>query len=341
MIIKKNKFQLLLAVSLAFGLITSGCSASNQTANSNKKEKIDYPTKQVEYVVPFAAGGGTDLVARAVAQFLSKEWGKPVTVVNKPGAGGIIGSQAVLQQGSNDGYTALANGPTSTTLLTAGMTNPPVKLKDHLFVSQFAEDSMAFTVKADARWKDFKEFCEWVKKNPEKLTWTSVGPSGLSVFTVAEWLHAIGVDYDKTRMVVTTGAADAMPKIAGGHAVLGVHSVNEVSSMVEAGKVKILATLSSKRSPYYPDVPTVEEQGVTGLTTQWWTGVSLPVGTPKEVVKKWEEATAKMVKDPTFIEKLKNLKLEASYKNTADFNNSVKEEGKSFSNLAKEYGLQK
>ncbi len=334
---KKNGFLFMLAVLLMTGLIVTGCSSSRSTAGNAS----DYPSKQIEYVVPFSPGGGTDLVARAVADYLSKEWGQPVVVVNKPGGGGAVAAQYVLKQSAKDGYTVMANNVSSTTMMAAGMANPPVKLSDHLFVSRIVEDPVAFAVKADAPWKDFREFSEWVKQHPEQLTWTSVGPAGTSAFGVAEWLKAIGADFSKTRMIATKGASDSMPKIAGGHAILAVHSVGEVYSMAKAGKVKILAVQAPKRSPYFPDVPTVEEQGIKGMSIKWWTGVSMPVGTPQHVVKKWDETIAKMVKDPAFLKKLKMLNVQSSYLNSAEFSRFVKKEADSYTKLATEMGMRR
>jgi tripartite-type tricarboxylate transporter receptor subunit TctC len=325
--------KLALATAMALALVLTGCAGSNKGA-------AKYPTKQIEYVVPFAAGGGTDLVARAVADYLSKEFSQPVTVVNKPGGGGATGAQAALKQAAADGYTVLANNVSSVSMLSAGLTNPPVKIEDHNFVARVVKDPLAFAVKSDAPWKDLKEFNEWVKKNPDQLTWTSVGPAGISAFAVAEWLDAIGVDFKKTRMVTTTGAADSMPKVAGGHAVLAVHSIAEVHSMVSSGKVKLLAVQSEKRSPYFPNVPTVTEQGIK-MTAEWWTGISLPVGVPEHVVKKWDEATAKMAKDQAFLDKLKNINVEGSYLNSVDFAKSVNDETKYFTELATKKEIRK
>ncbi|WP_372516646.1 Bug family tripartite tricarboxylate transporter substrate binding protein [Paenibacillus silviterrae] len=323
------------AALLALGVVLSGCAArSGGTAAS-------YPEKQIEYVVPFAAGGGVDLVARAVADYVSKEWKQPVVVVNKPGGGGAIGAQAALKQSPKDGYTVLADNNSSTTMLTGGTPNPPVQIEDHVFVSKIVEDAAAFAVSADAPWKDFKEFSEWVKNNPEKLTWTSVGPAGFSSFAVAEWAGAIGADYGKTRMVATKGAADSAPMIAGGHAVLAVHTVAELYPLAKAGKIKLLAVVSDKRSPYFPDVPTAAEQGVKGLTVKWWTGLSLPVGTPDAIRAKWDAAIAKMVKDPGFQEKLKNMQMEAAYLNSTDFAGFIKKETGYFTELATKYGMRK
>ncbi len=329
------------AVLLVVVTVIAGCGQQAEPAGGQSTAAPEYPVRQIEYVVPYSAGGGVDLVARAAAEYLSKEWGQPIVVVNKPGGGGTVGAEYALKQAANDGYTVLANNVSNTSMLAGGMANPAVKIEDNLFVSRIGEGTMAFAVKADAPWKDFREFSEWVKQNPEQLTWTTVGPAGFSAFGVAEWLNTLGVDYKKTRMIVTKGGSESLPKVAGGHAVLAVHMIGETHAMVQAGKVKILAVAGTKRSSFLPDVPTAEEQGVKGLSVKWWTGVSMPVGTPDHVVKKWEAAIAKMTQDPAFIAKVKEIQVEPSYANSADFTSHVTQETTYFTDLATKRGIRK
>jgi len=318
--------------------VLAGCGVSTQSGTTTA---ADYPTKPIEYVVPYSAGGGVDLVARAAADYLSKEWGQPIVVVNKPGGGGTVGAEYALKQAQPDGYTVLANNVSNSSMLAGGMANPAIKIEDNQFVARIAEGTMAFAVKADAPWNDFREFSEWVKQNPEQLTWTTVGPAGFSAFGVAEWLNILGVDYQKTRMIVTKGGSESLPKVAGGHAVLAVHMIGETQAMVQAGKVKILAVGGTKRSPFLPNVPTAEEQGIKGLTVKWWTGVSMPKGTPEPIVKKWEAAVAKMTKDPAFIQKLQTIQVEPSFANEHDFTKHVLEETRYYTELATKRGIRK
>ncbi|MFY0546035.1 tripartite tricarboxylate transporter substrate binding protein [Brevibacillus sp. H7] len=331
-----------LAVLLGAVAVVAGCGEQTKPGSGSQSAAVpDYPVKQIEYVVPYSAGGGVDLVARATADYLSKEWGQPIVVVNKAGGGGTVGAEYALKQARNDGYTVLANNVSNTSMLAGGMANPAVKIEDNLFVSRIGEGTMAFAVKADAPWKDFREFCEWVKQNPEQLTWTTVGPAGFSAFGVAEWLNTLGVDYQKTRMIVTKGGSESLPKVAGGHAILAVHMIGETHAMVQSGKVKILAVAGTKRSPFLPDVPTAEEQGIKGLTVKWWTGVSMPKGTPDYVVKKWEESIARMVQDPSFAEKLQAIQVEPAYANSADFTAHVQKETNYYTELATKRGIRK
>ncbi|WP_243633267.1 Bug family tripartite tricarboxylate transporter substrate binding protein [Paenibacillus xerothermodurans] len=323
------------ALLLAFSAMLSGCSHSAQA------DDINYPTRQIEYVVPFAPGGGVDLVARTVAEYLSKKWNQPISVVNKPGGGGAVGAQAVLQQSAKDGYTVLADNNSSTSMLAAGAAKPPVGIEEHLLVSRVVEDAAAFAVSEDAPWKDFNEFCDWVRANPEQLSWTSVGPAGFSSFAVAEWTKAIGADLSRTKMVATKGASDSVPMIAGGHAVLAVHTVAELYPLAKAGKIRLLAVVSDKRSPYFPDVPTADEQGVKGLTVQWWTGISMPAGTPPAIREKWDKAVSEMVEDPAFVEKLKMIQVEPGYLNSNDFESFLKKETEYYTEIAAKAGIRK
>jgi tripartite-type tricarboxylate transporter receptor subunit TctC len=221
------------------------------------------------------------------------------------------------------------------------MEQPPITNEDQVYTSRIGRGTLAFAVKADAPWKDFAEFSQWVKENPEQLTWTSVGPAGFSAYGVAEWLEKIGVDINKTRMIVTKGGSDSLPKVAGGHAVLAVHMIGEVMPMLAAGKVKVLAVSGTERSPFLPDVPTAEEMGIKGLSVFWWTGVSFAKGTPEPVIRKWEEGIAKMQRDPEFLNYLKTIQVEPDYADSAAFTREVKEETEYYTELATRSGIRK
>ena len=161
-----------------------------------------------------------------------------------------------------------------------------------------------------------------------------MGPAGTSAFAVIDWLKAIGADYSKTRMIATTGAADSVPKVAGGHALLAAHTVAELYPMAQAGKIRILGIQAKQRIVYLPDVPTLEEQGIQGVTVRWWTGLTVPAGTPAHVVEKWEATLAKMAKDP-------KLHVEVTFLNREAFTEFVKKETEYYTQLANERGMRK
>ena len=308
---------------------------------SSQKDGDGYPNRQIELVVPFAAGGGVDLAARAVSEYLSEEWDVSIVVVNKTGGGGIVGAQYVLKDAKPDGYTVLMNNNSSTTMYEAGAKDPILTIDDHVLAARVAQSPLVYAVKADAPWNDLAEFTEWVKENPEELTWASVGPAGFSSFGVAEWLDSVGVDYAKTQMVSSEGASDSTAKVAGGHVILAVHNAGEVYSLVQAGKLKVLAVQAEERHPLYPDVPTTKELGFENLTVSWWTGISFPEGTPESIVKKWDETIKKMQEDENFLLQLEKINLQQAYLNSEDFTKMVSEETAKYKALAEQLGIRK
>ena len=301
-----------------------------------------YPTRPVEIVVPFVPGGGTDLIARATADYLGKKWGQPQLVVNKPGGGGVIGARAALTEGRPDGHTVLMDIHTTAPMMIGAWKTPPLTLADRKWAGRIVLDPMVFAVKADAPWKDFKELSAWVKGHPAELVWSSVGPSGPSRYTAFDWLNQIGVDPTKTRMVITDGAADSMTKLAGGHVVLAIHSVAEAKSMAEGGKIRLIAVLAPRRVAYIPTVPTAEEQGVMkGVSVSWWAGISMPAATPDAIVKKWEAALAEMVRDPAFREGTDRLWMNLDYLNAADMTAFVEKQAAYYTDMAGRIGVRK
>ena len=301
-----------------------------------------YPTKPVELVVPFTAGGGTDLISRLVADYIGKKWNQPILVVNKPGGGGATGARAALKDSRPDGYTALMDIHTTSSMLIGASQNPPLTLDDRKYAARLVRDPMVFAVKADAPWKSFKEFSEWVKANPDQLVWSSVGPAGPSRYTAYDWFTQIGVDPVKTKMVITPGASDSMTKLAGGHVVLAIHSVAEANAMVQAGKIRLLAVLSPTRHKALPDVPTAEEQGVMkGVRVQWWAAVAFPAGTPDPIVKKWEGALAEMTKDPAFLAGAERINMNIDFLDSAATRAFVEKEIVGYTEMAGKIGIRR
>ncbi len=301
-----------------------------------------YPTKPVELVVPFTAGGGTDLISRLVADYIGKKWGQPILVVNKPGGGGATGARAALKDSRADGYTALMDIHTTSSMLIGASQNPPLTLDDRKYAARLVRDPMVFAVKADAPWKSFKEFSEWVKANPDQLVWSSVGPAGPSRYTAYDWFTQIGVDPVKTKMVITPGASDSMTKLAGGHVVLAIHSVAEATAMLQAGKIRLLAVLSPTRLKALPDVPTAEEQGVMkGVRVQWWAALAFPAGAPDPIVKKWEGALAEMAKDPAFLAGAERINMNIDFLDAAATRAFVEKEIVGYTDMASKIGIRR
>lgn len=304
--------------------------------------RADYPDKPIEIVVPFVAGGGTDLIARLVADHLGKKWSQPILVVNKAGGGGVPGARAALKEARADGYTVLMDIHTTSSMLIGAQKTPPLTLADRKYAARIVRDPMVFAVKADAPWKTFKEFSEWVKGHPGELVWSSVGPAGPSRYTAFDWMNQIGVDPTKTKMVITPGAADSMTKLAGGHVVLAIHSVAEAHAMREAGKIRLLAVLSPARLAALPDVPTAEEQGVMkGARVQWWAAAAFPAATPDAIVRKWETALGELAKDASFLAAAQRINMNIDYLNAADTRAFVEREVAGYTDMATAIGIRR
>ena len=286
--------------------------------------------------------GGTDLIARLLADYMGKKWAQPILVVNKPGGGGIIGARAALKDSRPDGYTVLMDIHTTSSMHIGVWKTPQLTLADRKYAARIVRDPMVFAVKTDAQWKSFKELSDWVKAHPAELIWSSAGPSGPSRYTAFDWLTQIGVDPTKTRMVITEGAADSFTKLAGGHVMLAIHSVAEAHALTAAGKIRLLAVLSPSRVKYLPDVPTAEEQGVMkGVRVQWWASAAFPSATPDPIVKRWESAIAEMVKDPAFLAGAERINMNIDFLNAADMRAFVEMEVEGYTDMAGKIGIRR
>ncbi|MEA2916923.1 MAG: putative tricarboxylic transport rane protein [Bradyrhizobium sp.] len=292
----------------------------------------NYPSRAIQLIVPFTAGGGTDLASRAVATYLSNKWGRPINVVNVPGAGGAIGTAQVLK-GKADGYTILANNGSSTDALLAGNTNLSFSVNDYRFVATVVNEPFVFLVKADSPFKDMKDLDEWVRQNPEKLTFGTTGPTSIQTISVIQWLDSIGVDYSKAHLVPVNGGGELLPMVAGGHVILGVQDVTGAAGLTKAGQLKILAVTGLERSTLFPDVPTLAEQGVNGVTTHFWSGFSFAVGISDAVVQKWESAIKEMLDDPQFQQKLKLLNAQGKFMDSPTLESTVKQDVSTYTQL--------
>ncbi|HHV64733.1 MAG TPA: tripartite tricarboxylate transporter substrate binding protein [Peptococcaceae bacterium] len=212
-------------------------------------------------------------------------------------------------------------------------------MDDFKWAGKLVEDPIAVIVKADAPWNSLEEFAEWAKANPEKVTYGTTGPTGRPTFSIAELFDKLGIDFSKTNMIVTSGASEIISQIAGGHVHIGMNSVSEVSNMVKAGKIKMLAVTT--KSSYFPDVPTMEELGYNDFKVNWWLGVAFPKDTPDYIVEKWEKAMEKASTDTEFLKKLESFNSEVSYLSAAEVKKLADEQYRELTDLAIKFGLRK
>lgn len=282
---------------LITGLVL-GC-AGLLTALSPAAAQSDYPTKPINLIVTFPAGGRSDVTGRIVAQELAKVIGKPVAVVNKPGASGVLGEREVAEAPA-DGYTL---GFFSTSAVTSQYTVPtPISLSHFELVAIVNTDPAAVAVQYDSPWKSLRELVAYAKKHPDKLRIASIPGASGQIFA-AGLLNAAGV---KMIMVPFKGDAPGVIALAGGH--IDVHVAVPISyrALESAKKVRMLAVAATERSELYHNLPTFRENGVD-LVINSFHGVYVPKGTPKAIQNKLADALEKTMASAEVKKNMDNL----------------------------------
>jgi tripartite-type tricarboxylate transporter receptor subunit TctC len=252
-----------------------------------------YPEKEITIIVPWAAGGGTDLIARFLADLMEKDLGKPVVVVNKPGGGGLVGFKAIAAS-QPDGYTLGIT--TNSQILQKYSASSFQDWRDMAAIALHNYDPSGFTVKAEAPWKNMKEALDWAKANPGKMRVANSGPGAIWHVAAALLGSKTGVQFTH---VPYAGANPASVAVAGGHVEATSVSPAEVGTLVRGGKLRVLAIAADSREPLFPEVPTFKETGIDFSFGVWRCLVG-PRGTPKEIISKLEASAKKAVNDPKF-----------------------------------------
>ena len=262
-----------------------------------------YPAKPVRLIVPFAAGGPTDVIARIVAQKLSESFGQQVVTENIPGAGGNTGVTMVARAPA-DGYTILvvSTGFIVNPSMYAKISYDPVK--DFAPITLVAASPNVISVNPDFPAKSMKELVELVKANPGKYSFAQ--PATGSTPHLAGELFKQKYALDLVT-VPFNGAALAVNSTIGGHTPIAFTALPPAMSNIKEGKLRGLAVLASKRSSALPDVPTNGEAGIPDLESDTLTGVVAPAGTPKEVIERWRGDIVKMVATPEVRQRLEAL----------------------------------
>ncbi len=262
-----------------------------------------YPTKPVNIIVPFAAGGPTDTVARVMAQAMAKPLGGQVVVENKPGPGGIIGAEYVAKA-SPDGYTVLLHHigmSTAPALYRQLRFNP---LKDFEYIGLINEVPMTLVARGNFPAKDFKELLAYLKANKAKVNYANAGLGAASHLCGMLFMSAIETDLTT---VPYKGTAPAMNDLVGGQVDLMCDQTTNTTSQIKGGKIKVYGVTTKARVPSLKDVPTLEEQGLKGFEVSVWHAFYAPAKTPKPVVDKLVGALQEALKDPTVKQRFNDL----------------------------------
>ncbi|MCC6209575.1 MAG: tripartite tricarboxylate transporter substrate binding protein BugD, partial [Burkholderiales bacterium] len=252
-----------------------------------------YPNRAVTMIVPYAAGGPTDTVARVTAQAMSKPLGQTVVVENRPSAGGILGPE-VVKNAKPDGYTILIHhiGMSTTPVLYRQLRFNP--LTDFEYIGLINDVPMTLIARQNFPAKDFKEFLAYIKANKSKVSYANAGIGAASHLCGMLFMSAIGTD---VLTVPYKGTAPAMNDLLGGTVDFMCDQTTNTTNQIKSGKVKVYAVTSPKRVPSLPDVPTLQELGLKGFEVGIWHALYAPKGTPKEAIDKLVAALQFAVKD--------------------------------------------
>lgn len=298
---------------------------------------LRYPTKAIEYVVPFPAGGGTDVAARVIAKALSKELDVPVNVTNKPGGNQIPGVLSVLSSPPN-GYTLLADGSASSSLHTL-IKDLPYKMEDRAFVTRIMISPQAYIVSGKSPWNSMQEVIDAAKRDPGSFTWTWLGGNSTTDFSLLQFFDVTAIDILKTKRVPFQGSGPGVQAVAGGHVLFGGGGASAMFSLYRSGNIKILAVTGSKRLSMLPDVPCTKEIGLASLDVMFWVGISGPKGLPKPIVDKLAGVGKKIAEDPQVVKKLEAVGAYPSYMGPEELSKQVFKEAEVFKALAAKMGI--
>ena len=260
-----------------------------------------YPNKPIKIIVPFLAGGTTDIMARAVAADLQKAFGQAVVVENRAGAGGNIGADAVAKS-APDGYTFLMGTVGTHAINMVLYTKMPYDaVKDFAPVSLVAAVPNILVATPSFPVNSVKELIDLAKKEDGKLTFASSG-SGTSIHLSGELFKQLaGVQMTH---VPYKGSSAALPDVMSGQVNVMFDNAPSVMPHIKGGKLKAIAVTSSKRAPALPNVPTIAESGLPGFEASSWFGLLAPAGTPKDIVDKVSTQIQKMLQTPEMKERL-------------------------------------
>ncbi len=294
-----------------------------------------FPEKPIRLIVPFPAGGATDVVARALGQRLSQMLKQPVVVENKAGAGGNIGADFVAKS-APDGYTVLIASAAEVTInefLYAKMSYNPAK--DLAPVAKLASAPLALVVNSESPADSVQGLVKYIKSRPDGVNFASSGTGGPQHLAAELFRLMSG---SKMSHVPYKGGAPAMIDLLGGQVDLFFSGLPPALQHIQAGKLRVLGVSTAQRSPLLAQVPTIAEQGFPGFDIENWQGAFVPAGTPAEAVELLSRSIGQIAADKAFSDQLQAQGAAPAYMDDKAFGEFVSSERKKYAKLVKDSG---
>lgn len=295
-----------------------------------------WPTKQIRWVVPYPAGGGSDFMARTVALQMATDLGQSIVVDNKPGGNGAIAVQDILR-GGPDGYAVMNADNGHLVFNPVLYKSLTYKVSDLAPVSLIGRVPMMLVTTPGSEFKSARDVIAKAKSNPGKYSVASAGSGSphhlaLELFKQTAGLHLVHIPY--------RGAAPSLADIAGGQVTLGISDFAAAAGFIKGGKVTPLAVFTAQRLPQLPDVPTMNELGLKGVEAAALVGLVAPAGTPADVISKMQQATAKAMQNPTVSKKFTDFGVDPVGSTTGDYTALLARENTRWHKLIRDLKIQ-
>ena len=295
-----------------------------------------YPSKPIRYIVPVAAGGGNDMIARVVTERWGRILGQTFVVENQSGGGGVIASQTTMRA-APDGYTLMQGYVATHGTNPATRKVPYDPIKDFTPIGMIGATPNVLIVNSQIPVKNMKEFIDYVRKNPGKLSYGTAGQGSLTHMTMELFKQETGL---YILHIPYRGIAPAINDLLGGQTQAMFPGLAAALQYIQSGKVRALAVTGSKRSSVLKDVPTMEELGFKGFDAMQWYGTVGPAGIPAAIVKRLNETQIATLKLPEMREKLLIEAVEPMPMSPEQFGQFIKDENRRWSALAKARNIQ-
>jgi len=291
-----------------------------------------FPSRPVKILVPYAAGGAVDVLARTLGQSLSKSWGQLPVIENRAGAGGVVASQALVQSPA-DGYTLIlvASGHPLNQFIYPKL--PYDTFKDFTAITEVAYSPLAIVVKKDSSIATLKDMLTLAKRKPDLLSYGMAG-NGTSAHLAGELLKFMA--QVKIVPVPYKGGAPALMAVIADEVPISINPLPELLGQIDGGALRALAVTTAQRAPQLPDVPTVAETGVAGYDASVWWGLLAPAGLSAELTEKLYRDVAIALRDPVVVEALAKMGATAVGSSPKEFDALIRSEAAKWEPILKE-----
>ena len=334
-----------IAGAAAVALVAVGCSGGSSEAGADDDAiqacndiNPDYPSGPMEMIVPWAAGGGTDGVARLIGDQLSNQIGTNVNVVNRTGGSGVVGHQAMVDadpDGQTIGLVTVEIGM----MHHQGLTD--ISGEDLTAISQMNEDGAGITVAADAQWETAEELLTYIEENPGEVTASGTGQGGIWHLALLGMLIDNDIPLDAVNFVPSDGAAPALQELVAGGIDMTTNALGESKTMLDSDRAKALGVMGTERDPAFPDVETLEEQLGSDYSMSVWRGIAGPLDMDPTVVEELECHLGLIAESDEFNDFMTDSGLGVKYAGAEDFQTLMREDDAAKGEVMEEAGLAK